>query len=207
MIPPRPTRAFTLLELLVVVGLIAGLAALVLRGFPSTSGTELRQAEGSIGAQLTLARASAIRLGRPVRFVVNLDSTDLDQRYALVGLVAQDPSSGAWSLVNEPMLLSAQVRIIPESSVPAASGITWPSNVVSRWTASTALATSGLPSGNYGYLEFSASGGIFGNPKVAFSTINRMATAIEFNSAEQVRCYMVRGSGVATLFKEAVSIP
>lgn len=206
--PQRPaSRAFTLMELLIVIGLITALSALVLRGFSNNSGTELRQAESSLSAQLALARANAIRLGRPVRFVVNLDSADLDKRYALVAIVAQDPSSGAWNILNEPMFLSAQVRIVPESSVPTVSGLTWPNNVVSRWTGTMALTIAGLPAGNFGYLEFSASGGIFGSPKVAFSTINRLATSIEFNSATQVRCYLVRGSGVATLFKEAASIP
>lgn len=203
----RSTRAFTLLELLVVIALVAGLAVLVVRGFAGTSGAEMRQAESALGAQLTLARATAIRLGKPVRLAVNLDSPDLDQRLAFVVLLAQDATSGEWVLVSEPWRLGAQVRVLPESAVPAASALSWPGNVVSRWTATVSVNTAGIPAGNYGYLEFAASGGIFGNPKLAFATVTRQAAAFEFNSTDQVRCFMVRGSGVATLFKEAASIP
>lgn len=203
----RPAaRAFTLLELLVVVGLISVLATLTLRGFARNGGGELRQTESLLGAQLALARANAIRLGRPVRLAVNLDATDLDQRLALVALLRQDASSGAWILLAEPVRVSPRVRLVPESSVPA-GGVAWPANVVSRWTATMSVAAPGLPAGNYGYLEFSATGGTFGNPKLAFATVVRRVDALEFDSSEQVRCYLVRGSGVATLLKEAASIP
>ncbi|MBA4136385.1 MAG: hypothetical protein C0518_03610 [Opitutus sp.] len=205
--PSRTTSGFTLLELLVVSGLIAGLAALMLRGYSSTSGVAMRQTESALGAKLTLARSTAIKLGRPVRLVVNLDSANPDERLALVALLAQDRSDGSWNLLAPPLRLGAQVRIVPESSVPAASGVAWPAQVVSRWSATAAIAPAGLPPGHYGYLEFSASGGLFGNPKLVFSIVERQALAFTFNSPDQVRCFLVRGSGVATLFKEAASIP
>lgn len=199
--------AFTLLELLVVVGLISVLAAFALRGLARDGGGELRQAESVLGAQLALARASAIRLGKPVRLAVNLDAVDLDQRLALVALLARDPASGAWVSIAEPVRLSPRVRLVPESSVPTSTGFGWPANVVSRWTATMSLNAPGLPAGNYGYLEFSASGGSFGSPKLTFANVVRSRDALEFTSSEQVRCYLVRGSGVATLLKESASIP
>jgi type II secretory pathway pseudopilin PulG len=197
--------AFTLLELLVVIGLMAALSVSLVRGFASTSGVELRQAESALAAQLVLARSTAIRRARPARLAVGLDAADAEQRLALVAVLVRDANS-AWVLASEPLRLGAHVRVVPEAAVPTA-GAPWPANGVSRWTGTVTTPAAGLPSGNYGYIEFSATGGTFGNPKLVCATIVRRPDGIAFQSPDQIRCFLVRGSGTATLLKEAASIP
>ena len=190
-----------------MIGLIVGLVTLSVSVLARSDGVELRQAEAVLSGQLTLARATAIRMGKTVRLAVNLDSANMDERLAVIGLLVRDAATNDWVLLNDPVRLSGKIRVVPEASVPAAADVSWPANVVSRWTSTEAFNTPGLPAGRYGYLEFATTGGIFGNPKLAFSTVARQANSVEFNSADQVRCFMVRGSGVATLFRESASIP
>jgi general secretion pathway protein H len=68
---------FTLIEMLVVVGVMALVSGLIFPSFARTSQTLLlTRAEAGVAADLRAARAAALRSGRPVALTVAADGSD-----------------------------------------------------------------------------------------------------------------------------------
>lgn len=67
-------RAFSLVEVLVVVALMAGLSALVVSGSGMLTGTRMRSAATLIMSSVRMGITRANSVGRPVRLVFDLDA-------------------------------------------------------------------------------------------------------------------------------------
>lgn len=200
-------RAFSLLELIVVVGLVAVIAAFASRAFSGSGAGEIRQAESSVAGLLRSARSTAIRESRPARLVINLDSSDVEIRLATMAVIVSN-GSGGWNLSGDLVPLPKGIRVVPNSSIPTAASVDWPANAVSRWSGTVARPNGMLPDGNYGYVEFFATGNTQAvSPKVVVSPVRWSSTGFEFFLPEQVRCLLVRTSGSMTSLQDVSSIP
>lgn len=136
--PPRhrSCHAFTLLELLVVIGLIAGLSLLLLMGIGGGGkAAALQTAQATVSGLVTSARLKAAASGRHCRVLVAADPVD-PERYlrflALQQARQAGPSPANWDTIQT-TALPADALIVPAS-------ITTPAGLVrdpSRWKRTT----------------------------------------------------------------------
>jgi len=122
----RPRRAFTLLELLVVVGLVAGMSFFLLRGFSGGGGNSLQAGQAQLANLITAARTKAATTGRRTRVLVHVDAvTNPDRRFLrFVALqLANDATSSpaGWTTVDAGFL-PENVFVVP-SSLTLANGL------------------------------------------------------------------------------------
>jgi type II secretory pathway pseudopilin PulG len=116
--PLRPIFGFTLLELLVVVGLIAGLAFLLVGSLTGGGRAMALQSAQSIVANLiTAARTKAPAVNRKTRLLLNIDPAQ-PERYLchLVLQVARQPGSAPadWDTVQA-VTLPAGAYVVPSA--------------------------------------------------------------------------------------------
>lgn len=109
-------RAFTLLELLVVVGLIAATSFLLLGGLGgSDDSTALQSSQAVVANLITAARTKAAITGRKVRLLVNADPAQPDRylRFVLLQLARQPGSTSAdWDTIQS-VLLPEGIYVAP----------------------------------------------------------------------------------------------
>jgi uncharacterized protein (TIGR02596 family) len=106
----RYARGYSLVEMLIVVGIIAGLMAVATQGAKKTwAGQEIRSSAMKLASDISLASQTAVKLSKPVqiRFYKYLDETLASERnqfrgYQLIVLATAPPNSGA-SVVWEPL--------------------------------------------------------------------------------------------------------
>lgn len=118
---PSRRRAFTLMELLIVIGLIAVLAA----GFTvavagSSRSVALESAQASLANFVSAARSRAVASGRPVRILVRNQTDRTDYRRLLVLLhlrtVGADVTvAGNWDVVST-LELPGGIFLLPDAS-------------------------------------------------------------------------------------------
>lgn len=94
---------FTLVELLVVIALIAGLTAFLVGDLAGTGRTPvLRSAQASVSGILAVARIRAIATGSASRLMLNIDATrSVTPPRFLRYLVLQTQTSSGWQSVTE----------------------------------------------------------------------------------------------------------
>lgn len=118
--PRRVTRAFTLLELLVVVGLVAALSFVVIGSLNSSRGTALQAAQGTIANLLVAARSKATASNQATRLLVNFNSTSADQpsRY-LRYVVLQVQVGSVWQSLADAYLPDGVFVVPGNVTIPA----------------------------------------------------------------------------------------
>ncbi len=124
-------RGFSLMELLVVVALIAGLAVLLIGGV-GTGGkaAALGSAQATMANVITAARTKAMASGVRVRILVHADARDAVRFRRLIAL-QQETSylSNAWSAAYEQVSLPEGICVLPRATrVPEGfyeGGIPW----------------------------------------------------------------------------------
>ncbi|MBW2394143.1 MAG: type II secretion system protein [Deltaproteobacteria bacterium] len=98
---PRRANAFTLIEMIAVVLLIALVAAVAIPNLGLRSGRATMQEAESLAALLTFGRQRAVMSGQPQRVILDLDA----QRYWLESLGAAPGETGepegGWSELSE----------------------------------------------------------------------------------------------------------
>ncbi|MBI5424942.1 MAG: hypothetical protein HZA32_12760 [Opitutae bacterium] len=124
--PRRIASGFTLMELLVVVGLIAGMSFFLLRGFSGGSGTSLQAGQAQLANLITAARGKAATTGRRTRVLIHADAlTNPDRRFLrfVVLQLANDAtaSPAGWTTVDSGFL-PENIFVVP-SSLTLASGL------------------------------------------------------------------------------------
>lgn len=127
-------RAFTLLELLVVIGLVAVLS-FFLAGNPTGGGktAALQSAQAAMVNMITVARSKAMATGQSARVLIHVDATSSIQPLRYMRYVAvQAQGNGGWQTIVESYLPEG-IYIIPGnfSAIPAGLFAT---STTSLWT-------------------------------------------------------------------------
>jgi len=119
-----PRAAFTLVELLVVIGLIvllAGGIGVALSG--GNKSTALQSAQGSLASALSMARAQAALTGYDAAVAVNTGATSTNSdRYLRYYVVIVKDSTGAWNTTGEGEYLPSGVYFVPKVT-PSSSAV------------------------------------------------------------------------------------
>lgn len=113
-------RAFTLLELVVVVGLIAALSLVLLGALNSGRGSALQAAQGTLANLLVAARSKAVASNQPVRLLVNFNPSNTDQpsRY-LRYVVLQAQNGASWQSLADAFLPEGAYVVPGKVTIPA----------------------------------------------------------------------------------------
>ncbi len=131
---PRRSGGFTLLELLVVVGLVATLSFVLVGGLGGGGKTgALQSAQAAVTNLVTAARIKAMATGQPARVLINVDWNNQAQptRY-LRYLVLQVRVAGAWQPVADAYLPDG-VFVVPSDFAGIPPGLFAPDKVT-PWT-------------------------------------------------------------------------
>lgn len=125
------TRGVTLVELLVVVGIVAGLALVVFGGFTRSGGAAaLRSGQATIANAVAVARTRAMSTGRTTRLLLNVDANSgVEPSGFLQQWVVQVQDPEGWATVTE-FRLPGDVYVVPgnfalPAGLLAASGGAW----------------------------------------------------------------------------------
>ena len=216
----RGARAFTLIELLIVVGLIALLVGAVGLALGGTGSTALASAQNSLASMVGTARAQAALKQTEARLLIYATrppagESDKFYRYLRV-VVAETPGAtgtGArWTPVGSPVALPSGISVVPASTTGfLATGVTWPTNPapVSTFISTTAArytivgdpATSAADT--YLAVQFSPDGTVSPTgAKLALATAAVANGLPQFNNAGSVRGLLLRPSGGITRVNE-----
>lgn len=212
----RPRRAFTLVELLVVAGLISVFAIVAIRSFGGRDGAALQAAQATLANLIVAARTKAAAAGQPVRLMVHVDP-DSPERF-LRQTALQIYGGGAWTTLGVATLPDGAYVMpgnfpLPDGLLPATA---------QSWTRSdgSALRSTALRSENrlvaavaapdsesWVALPFAAVGTTNSPGDIVLATGRRLTpgeygageSPVELTHAEQVRGLSVSTYGVATL--------
>lgn len=107
------SHGFTLLELVVVAGLMAGLSFFVIGTLGAARGAALQSAQATVANLLVAARTKASASGHPARVLVQCDARSgaASGRF-LRHLVLQEQVGGAWQTVSD-VYLPDGVYVLP----------------------------------------------------------------------------------------------
>ncbi|WP_438483093.1 pilus assembly FimT family protein [Oleiharenicola lentus] len=130
MSPRSSRRGFTLMELLVVIGVIAGLTFFLVRGVNQGKGAALQSGQALISNLLIAARTQAVSSGQGARILIQNDPTSVDASRRYLRYVVLQVSDGTnWITVSDAYLPDG-VAVLPRD-------LTNPSNLVNSeklWT-------------------------------------------------------------------------
>ncbi|MBL9215159.1 MAG: prepilin-type N-terminal cleavage/methylation domain-containing protein [Opitutaceae bacterium] len=101
---------FSLLEVVVVLGLIGVLAALLCGQLRDQSGAALRSGQATLAGLVLLARTQAQAAGRPARLLVQADAGAADRFLRCLAVQAQETAGWRTLAVAR---LPAEVRVVP----------------------------------------------------------------------------------------------
>lgn len=218
-------HAFTLLELLVVLGLISALSFITLGALGAAGGSALQSGQGIVANLVVAARTKAAATGQPARLLIQFDpgSPGASSRF-LRHLVLQAQVNGAWQSVTDAFLPNG-VYVIP-GNFAFPGGLLAPADT--PWTRSDGqnLRSTALRSGNitseaiYGdvveqwiSLPFAPAGTTAASGDLVLALGRARApgsyaageSPVELVSPEQVRGLTVSSYGVATLINSRTS--
>ena len=135
----RRKKAYTLVELLVVIAVIAILFTVVFVGTSSTDGTRLSSAERTLAGLIKTARSQAILKSTKVRMIIHDDNSNIEKFNRFIGIVYQNDDGSGW--------------------IAADKGTYLPKGIYFDETRSNALSPSAIPSMLINYLRLSAQSG------------------------------------------------
>lgn len=220
-------HAFTLLELLVVVTLVAGIAGLVLGKLSGgAQAAALASAQASVANLIAAARTRAIASGQSVRVLVQIDLSTAESPLRFLRQLAIAVSTeGEWHPVTSislpdgvcvvPGLSSSPAGLFPSSTTPAwTCGDGSPLRSTVFQTGNVCLATiESATAEQYAYFSIAAAGTtaqagqlVLGITHVRTAGSDRSGESpVEFVSADAVRGLKVSQYGVVTLIADRVS--
>jgi type II secretory pathway pseudopilin PulG len=217
----KPSGAYTLIELLAVVGVILLLVGGIGFALGDAGATSLANAQNTLASLAGTARAqAAVRQteARLLIYALRPPNGDIEKylRYLRVVVAATPGSTGpgsTWLAVGPAVSLPRGIYVVPTATVGlVASGVTWPANPapVSTLMAATRYTVTGDPAttatDTYFALEFAPNGTVTPTAaKLAVSTATVSNNLPAFNNSGAVRGVLFRTSGSVTLINEVNS--
>ncbi len=220
--------AFTLLELLVVIGLIAALSVFLLGNLASggKSGA-LQSAQATVANMLVATRMKAMASGQSVRFLVNVDQNSTAQPSRFLRYIAiQIQMSGGWQPAAEAYLPDG-AYLIPGNFASIPAGL-FAANTATAWVKSDGsnLRSTALQNGNISaetinsptaeqwvYLTISAPGTTANSGDIILAFGKRRPpgtyaageSPVELENPEEVRGLTLSSYGVTALINSRAS--
>lgn len=195
--------AFTLLELLVVMGLVALLAGMLGLAFRAPGGTTaLQAAQATVAGLCGSTRACAALKGSDARLLVADDPGAAEDRLRWLIVVYEDPSApGCWRSAGAGIRLPRDVFVVPPSPPTLPDGEVWPASRRSSALSTTAanLTIDGAAAGCFYHVNFTPRGTTGGGTLVL--TIGRRGSGAGpvLDQPDFVRGVLLRPSGAFTL--------
>ena len=211
-------EAFTLLELLVVVGLVAFLAGVFGLTFHNGNpASALQSAQGTVASLLAAARGEAALRQTRAMLVVDADAAGVHFLRGIHLAVESSPNSGQWQITGVGAVLPPGICVVPGTgaldgvtfaAAGSASGI-WPV----RRRSSLELAPAGRlaagsenPAGKYltmtAPLTALGNAGTGGGDKLVLAAARRTSTGVTFDQPELVRGVALSSYGMAILIND-----
>ncbi len=221
--PRRAASGFTLLELLVVVGLISAFALVVIGALGSGRGSALQAAQGTVANLLVAARTKATAANQSARVLVNFNPSNTDQpsRYLRYLVLQVRNPDGSWRSLTDVYLPDGVFLLPGMNPLPAglvANPGAWTRPGDDQVLRSSAFRTSvsdpaGSSAGSETWLAFEVTGDGMpnnsnGDVVLALGSAKPPGTfaagepPVLVNSPEQVRGMSVSSYGVATLVSD-----
>lgn len=135
---PRPCRAFTLLELLVVIGLIAALSLVLLGGLGGGGkSAALQSAQATLANLVSAARIKAQAGGGGARLLIHIDPTSPSEPARFLRyVVIQTQVAGVWEPVPAvEIYLPEGIYVVPGNFTSLPAGL-FSTSVTTPWTKS-----------------------------------------------------------------------
>jgi type II secretory pathway pseudopilin PulG len=218
----RGEGGFTMIELMIVIGLIIVLVAGLSLSLGDTAGNSLSSAQNQLASLVGSARAQAAVNQTEARlylYATRPPGGDSEKYLRLLQVFVANPEgqTTTWQAVGNPVYLPRGVYVVPTATAGLLStGVSWPSN---PQPVSKTLGTAGNPSPVTGtaffgstqnfYVEFEPDGSIkpasspYTQLAVATATLSNSLPA--FNNAGAVRGVIIRPNGAISFVNDASS--
>ena len=216
-------RAFTLIELMVVIGLIAVLAAGVGIAMKNKNpGSGLRSAQSTLVSLLSSARGQAALNQLDSMILVQADPSNVNYLRSVKVVVRTASGSTSFQEVGSEVILPDGVYVVPPS--PSATGVTFKStsaNRLSQFVVSGTIngSTIGLTGTYYQSLYLTSLGGVGkdggsattqvqvkGGRMLVTSGTQTAASAWTLDNDSAIRGFSVSKYGVASLISDSLSL-
>lgn len=220
----RNWRAFTLLELLVVLGLIAALSFVLIGGLGGGGkSAALQSAQATVANLIAAARVKAVASQREARVLFHIDPNSplAAERYLRYYALQQRNASGAWETTQTGVLadgVGVLPRLITSPSNLVAPGLNWtrPSDngalrsSAFRAAAEEVLEIDGLIGERWTAITIAAFGTTTNSGDLVLGALTRLPptettaglSTVQFSNPEQVRGVSLSGYGLAVLVNE-----
>jgi len=213
-------RAFSLVELIVVVGIIVLIAGGLGLALNDSGGNALATGQSTLASLVNTARAQAAVNQTNARVLVygaRPPSGDAEKFLRLLQVVRErlPLGSNSWEPVGPPVYLPRGVFVVPTStSGLLASGVVWPTSPALTSTLSGPVGHNQpqtAPMGNNAayYIQFGPDGtitpapGVYGRFLIGTAALANNVPA--FNNSGAVRGILIRPSGSVTFVNDATS--
>jgi len=206
----KTVPAFTLIELLAVVALIAVLASvmgLALR-HPGEA-VVLQAAQGTLASLCNATRGRAALTRQNARLVIAADPADSECHLRYLQIVHEEANgSGQWRAEGGGVYLPRGVYVVPSTAAAVPGNPTWPASHRSTALSSAAqvMTINGVAAGSFYYVQFTSRGTTGGGNLVLTmgrTTSSASGVALEFDNPDNLRGVLLRSSGVLTLLNDA----
>lgn len=201
--PMRTPSGFSLLELLVVVGVIALLAAMMVSGLQGRDGPKLRAAQEALITQVQAARNTAVARNAPCRLLVNAgDSPDNGRRRLALAVKSRTPGSTKWEVLGTPAKLPDGTALLVADGETPATTQGGSSSAPQTMPGSELDAADSMKHPDWYYFEFDPSGTCEDNAGaiLVVGIVRHDGTNWIRKTPDLIRGIMVRRAGQASAF-------
>jgi prepilin-type N-terminal cleavage/methylation domain-containing protein len=203
--PSPPESGFSLVELLVVIGVIVLMATLVASGIQGRDGPKLRAAEDALISQVQAARNTAVARNVPCRLLVDAGNDPENGRRRLA--LAVKPLTGnstVWEVAGPPAKLpDGTALLVDDGQIPASTqgGSSSPPQTM---RGSDLVAPASLKAGDWFYFEFDPSGTCEDNAGaiLVVGVVWHDRNGWVRKSSELIRGIMLRRAGQSSAFAD-----